>query len=1017
MNTPQQPPEDVEKPTTEEPPAVESGEDHSGGGLSALDKLKAKRRIEREKESEDLERRRETAGYISAGPALPLYKRITIKAYIIMGGIFVILIILLNIGLLIYRSIQPSMELDSYREMLEEGNYEQSSQHLSTYLGLKPTDWDITAEGGELHLLLGNTETARILFKRLQNSPLSSDTDIQFLSAVASLPSLKQVNTQVTEILTLLDSHVPSLLVSALIETTQNPEESARLYEQALSVLERMNQSNPTYQRYQSLIGIFLVSVCREVPTVFDNLVQIPFASFPATPNLERELLVYGMNPYIQTNFCGLISHDIRWVQSFAPNLIAFTTFLQGYTALLNDDITTANIAISRSISEEYLPLTSYINGTLLMFNGEYDAAVTAYQRSGRLDDPNVRLNLAAALMLKGSSDSTALEDADREYTAMIAADSNNVVALTNRAVVAMMQERDSAANNDINEALTIDNTDLYANYNLAVLSFIQGDYRSAITQFTNMHGVSNDIPGLLYYRAQSFINANNDFERALNDFRRNLNVGFGYSVLSYIGMGDYYASQGDLSAELAIQHYRDAYDLNPNYIDAAIKYAAYNSVIAEDVTTALEFYDGLQEQFASLEGEPKKRFDEFFSAERARILYEAGLPTAEEALREVVQTISDETLRIESSILLVNLVLNKKGRLSDEETREVLDITRIILPIDPKNPVLLALRARALAVANDLDQATTFIDSALNIEPNNPSALSVKAEIYALDQRWDEAVEYYKRAFEVDARSTEPLSHAIAILEKHNNNPEELKKLVLVKNAIEEERKARAQAFKVDGYADNAELKVGIVQPVQSEDERREVGIQIKNLRELLERNQVEPFSAYINLGALYSRLENNEEAIRYMKLAASVPNIPAHEAYKPHLNISQLLVLQDKFQEADEAITRVIELDPPDISRYYYLRAGIRERIDHLLAIDDYDEFLALKPNSYRGYFRRGLNKLSLGDAQGAIADLSQAIRIDPQQIDAYRARRSAFGRIGDRQGAAKDAEIINVLAAKGS
>ena len=54
---------------------------------------------------------------------------------------------------------------------------------------------------------------------------------------------------------------------------------------------------------------------------------------------------------------------------------------------------------------------------------------------------------------------------------------------------------------------------------------------------------------------------------------------------------------------------------------------------------------------------------------------------------------------------------------------------------------------------------------------------------------------------------------------------------------------------------------------------------------------------------------------------------------------------------------------------------------------------------------YFYRAFAKNDLGDKKGAIADLSQAIAINPQSAETYHNRGDAKSALGDKQGAIAD------------
>ena len=57
-----------------------------------------------------------------------------------------------------------------------------------------------------------------------------------------------------------------------------------------------------------------------------------------------------------------------------------------------------------------------------------------------------------------------------------------------------------------------------------------------------------------------------------------------------------------------------------------------------------------------------------------------------------------------------------------------------------------------------------------------------------------------------------------------------------------------------------------------------------------------------------------------------------------------------------------------------------------DYQGAIADYSKAIELNPNYSGAYNNRGVSKLNLQDYRGAIADFSKAIQLDPNFSDAY-------------------------------
>ncbi|WP_255014733.1 tetratricopeptide repeat-containing serine protease family protein [Cyanobium sp. BA20m-p-22] len=88
------------------------------------------------------------------------------------------------------------------------------------------------------------------------------------------------------------------------------------------------------------------------------------------------------------------------------------------------------------------------------------------------------------------------------------------------------------------------------------------------------------------------------------------------------------------------------------------------------------------------------------------------------------------------------------------------------------------------------------------------------------------------------------------------------------------------------------------------------------------------------------------------------------------------------------------------------YFNRAYAKNDLgDKQGAIADYSQAIAINPQLAQAYNNRGNIKRDLGDKQGAIADYNQAIAINPQHFKAYYNRGNAKDDLGDKQGAIAD------------
>ena len=112
-------------------------------------------------------------------------------------------------------------------------------------------------------------------------------------------------------------------------------------------------------------------------------------------------------------------------------------------------------------------------------------------------------------------------------------------------------------------------------------------------------------------------------------------------------------------------------------------------------------------------------------------------------------------------------------------------------------------------------------------------------------------------------------------------------------------------------------------------------------------------------------------------------------------------------KHQEAIEAYTRAIELDPKLAAAGAYYNRGLSyvSLGNHRQAIRDFDRAIELNPNLAGAYTTRGSAYGAFGDHRQAIRDLDRAIELNPKDADAYYIRGLCYARLGDDRQAIRD------------
>ncbi|MBS9389954.1 MAG: tetratricopeptide repeat protein [Dolichospermum sp. WA123] len=115
-------------------------------------------------------------------------------------------------------------------------------------------------------------------------------------------------------------------------------------------------------------------------------------------------------------------------------------------------------------------------------------------------------------------------------------------------------------------------------------------------------------------------------------------------------------------------------------------------------------------------------------------------------------------------------------------------------------------------------------------------------------------------------------------------------------------------------------------------------------------------------------------------------------------------VLINLKRYKEAAAAINKAIELSPR--AAFYLSRGNVRDDLgDKQGAIDDLNQAIKINPNFAQAYYNRGNVRDDLGDKQGAIDDYNQAIKINPNDASAYNNRGNVRDDLGDKQGAIDD------------
>jgi serine/threonine-protein kinase len=191
----------------------------------------------------------------------------------------------------------------------------------------------------------------------------------------------------------------------------------------------------------------------------------------------------------------------------------------------------------------------------------------------------------------------------------------------------------------------------------------------------------------------------------------------------------------------------------------------------------------------------------------------------------------------------------------------------------------------------------------------------------------------------------------------------------------------------------------------------------------------------AYLNRGLAHFELEDYQTAMNDYNQALQI-NPNRADIY---FNRGLSRIALGEYQEAISDFNQALKLNPED-AQIYLNRGYIRMQLgDHWGSIEDFDQALRLEPSAAKVFFNqmtdtlndelsaiedknqqlaqgliiRGNLRYELGDYQAALEAFTQALSLDPNNIEAYNRRSTVRSALGDYQGAIDDLKQVSNLS----
>ncbi|HEX2695314.1 MAG TPA: tetratricopeptide repeat protein [Acidobacteriota bacterium] len=136
----------------------------------------------------------------------------------------------------------------------------------------------------------------------------------------------------------------------------------------------------------------------------------------------------------------------------------------------------------------------------------------------------------------------------------------------------------------------------------------------------------------------------------------------------------------------------------------------------------------------------------------------------------------------------------------------------------------------------------------------------------------------------------------------------------------------------------------------------------------------------AHALLASIYSGQRDLAAAVgAYGKVIALDPG-----RVSAHHRLGSLYIRMQRFGDAVTALQKAVSLDPGRADAFLDLGTAYEESKDYARAAEAYEKYVALKPeNPWTGYLRLGLCRLELNQPEAAVAALSEALKLQPNDV----------------------------------
>ncbi|MBL0127362.1 MAG: tetratricopeptide repeat protein [Flavobacteriales bacterium] len=270
------------------------------------------------------------------------------------------------------------------------------------------------------------------------------------------------------------------------------------------------------------------------------------------------------------------------------------------------------------------------------------------------------------------------------------------------------------------------------------------------------------------------------------------------------------------------------------------------------------------------------------------------------------------------------------------------------------------------------LNKALEVLDAIGKLEPFNEEVHLHKAGIYSQLRNYRRAVEHYKRALDLAEEAKDEILLDLAF---------EYENLEAYEQAIEHLR----QALEI-----NPENEAVLYELAYCYDLAGSHQASISFFKEFTNEHPYS-FVAWYNLGNALARIDKLDDSNEALDLCIVI----AEKFSSAYFSKARNLLMQGKYQEAIDCYQETVTNDGPQAITFSYIGECYEKMERFEQALIHYDQALALDPNWVDAWIGRGVVKDLQGNLVPAVKDLEMAVKLAPENGDAWFYYANALGR----------------------